>query len=94
MEGMKELVENFVEINRELIEAKLEVCRMQGMIQAIVKTIDQKEVSEAKSKYSDREDVEETTIQLRELKALIGMRPGICAVAEEILKKREAENGK
>lgn len=93
MDGVEKLVEGYMSVCRELIEAKEEIFRMQGMIQAIVKTIDQKEVSEAKSKYSDREDVEEAKIHLRELKALIGMRPGICAVAEEILKKREAENG-
>lgn len=93
MEGMKELVENFVAVNRELTEAKLEVCRMQGMIQAIVDTIAQKEIAEAKSKYSDREDVEEAKIHLRELKALIGMKQELCDKADEILKKREEKDG-
>ena len=52
MDGVEKLVEGQMSVCRELIEAKEEIFRMQGMIQAIVKTINQKEVPEAKSKYS------------------------------------------
>lgn len=94
MDGVEKLVEGYMSVCRELIEAKEEIFRMQGMISALVDRIEAQEIREAESNYSDRRDVERVDIRVRDIKSILGMKPEICERAEAILQEREAENGK
>lgn len=94
MAGTEKLVEGYMSVCRELIEAKEEIFRMQGMISALVDRIEAQEIREAESSYSDRRDVERADIRVRDIKSILGMKPEICERAEAILQEREAENGK
>jgi hypothetical protein len=94
MDGVEKLVEGYMSVCRELIEAKEEIFRMQGMISALVDRIEAQEIREAESNYSDRGDVERVDIRVKELKSILGMKLEICERAEAILQEREAKNGK
>lgn len=94
MAGTEKLVEGYMSVCRELIEAKEEIFRMQGMISALVDRIETQEIREAESDYNNRKDVERVDIRVRDLKSILGMKPEICERAEAILQEKEAKNGK
>ena len=83
---MEELI---LKMHEETLEMQKEISEMSCMISQLADAIHDEEVKRAKNGYMDRKDVEESTLECRTIKRIIGMMPDICQTADEILKKRE-----
>lgn len=83
---MEELI---LKMHEETLEMQKEISEMSCMITQLADAIYDKEVERAKNGYMDRKDVEESSLECRLIKRIIGMMPDICETAEKILQAKE-----
>lgn len=88
---MEELI---LKMHEEAMELKQTVTELRCILGEVEDAISRKEVEAAENNWHNRRDVEKAEIKCSEIKRIIGMRPGICAAADRILKEREEEKQK
>ena len=85
---MDELI---LKMHEEAMELKQTVTELRCIIGEVEDAISRQEVEAAENNWHNRRDVEKAEIRCSEIKRIIGMRPGICAAADRILKEREEQ---
>ena len=88
---MEELI---LKMHEEAMELKQTVTELRCILGEVEDAISREEVEAAENEWNNRRDVEKTKIRCSEIKRIIGMRPGVCAAADRILKEREEEKQK
>ena len=83
---MEELI---LKMHEETLQMQREISVMSCMITQLEDAIHDEEVKRAKNGYMDRKDVEESILECRLIKRIIGMMPDICETAEKILQAKE-----
>lgn len=83
---MEELI---LKMHEELMEFQKATTEMKCLLANLQDAIEKKEIESANCTWNSRKDVENTKIEVSEIKHIIGMGPDICRYAEEILKRRE-----
>lgn len=85
---MDELI---LKMHEEAMNLQKTVTELRCILGEVEDAISREEVEAAENNWHNRRDVEKTVIRCSEIKRIIGMRPGICAAADRILKEREEE---
>ena len=88
---MDELI---LKMHEEAMDLQKAVTELRCILGEVEDAISREEVEAAENDWNNRRDVEKTKIRCSEIKRIIGMRPGVCAAADRILKEREEEKQK
>lgn len=88
---MEELI---LKMHEESMELEQTVTELRCIIGEVEDAISRQEVEAAENNWHNRRDVEKAEIRCSEIKRIIGMRPGVCAAADRILKEREEQKQK